>query len=66
MKKIEKKIIVSLIFLVISIIIGFSLLSIVYTGNVWYEAIVAIVVIFILIVLLVIIKNFYENFKDSN
>ncbi|MGD1821825.1 MAG: hypothetical protein ACPKM0_03560 [Pleomorphochaeta sp.] len=64
MKKHERKIIISLIVLVISIIIGFALLSIVYNGNVLYEAIVALVVIFVLIVLLVIIKNFYKNFKN--
>jgi len=66
MKKIEKKIITSLIILVISIIIGFSLLSIVYQGNFIYEIIVALVVIFVIIVLLVIIKNFYDNFSENN
>lgn len=66
MNKQEKKIIASLVMLIISIIVGFSLLSLVYQGRALYQAIVAIIVIFVLIVLLVILKNFYKEFtKDK-
>lgn len=66
MNKQEKKIIASLVMLIISIIVGFSLLSLVYQGSILYQAIVAIIVIFVLIVLLVILKNFYKEFtKDK-
>ncbi|MGD1815860.1 MAG: hypothetical protein ACPKNR_02400 [Pleomorphochaeta sp.] len=65
MKKIEKKILVSLFFLIISIVIGFTLLAIVYDGNVYLEALVAVIVIFMLIVLSVLFKNFFENFRDK-
>ncbi|MCY1153187.1 MAG: hypothetical protein PQJ49_11470 [Sphaerochaetaceae bacterium] len=66
MKKIERKIIASLSILIISIIVGFSLLSLIYNGSALLEAIVAIVVIVVLIVLLVLLKNFYHSFKDNN
>ncbi len=65
MKKIERKILVSLSILILSIIVGFSLLSLIYNGSAIVEAIVAIVVIVILIVLLVLLKNFYNNFKNN-
>jgi uncharacterized membrane protein YdbT with pleckstrin-like domain len=66
MKKILLKIIASLVFLIISIVVGFALLSIIYTGSPLLEALVAIVVILIIIVLLVILKNFFKSYKNSN
>jgi len=65
MDKKNIKLLLSLIVLVLSIIIGFALLSFVYNGNPLYEAIVAIIVLFIVIVLIVIIKNFYETFTKK-
>lgn len=66
MNKIQKKIIASLVILIISIVVGFSLLSIIYNGNPLLEAIVAIVVIFVIIVLIVILKNFINSFRNNN
>ena len=66
MNKIQKKIIASLVILIISIVVGFSLLSVIYNGNILLESIVAIVVIFVIIVLIVILKNFIKTFKNNN
>ena len=66
MKKIERKIIASLAILILSIIVGFSLLALIYNGSILLEAIVAIIVIVILVILLVLLKNFYHDFKNSN
>jgi len=66
MNKIQKKIIASLVILIISIIVGFSLLSVIYNGNPLLETIVAVVVIFVIIVLIIILKNFINSFRNNN
>lgn len=66
MNKRQVKILVPMIILIMSIIIGFSLLAMVYQGNNIIESIVIIFVILILIALIKITKSLVKAFEDSD
>lgn len=66
MNKRQVKILVPMIVLILSIVIGFSLLAMVYHGNNIIESFVIIFVILILIALIRITKSLVKAFEDSD
>ncbi|MBK5201572.1 MAG: hypothetical protein JJE21_08595 [Spirochaetaceae bacterium] len=62
MKKSQVKILIPMIILIISIIIGFTLLAMVYQGNNFIESAVIIIVILILVALVKVTKSLVNGF----
>ncbi len=63
MNKNQIKILIPMIILIISIVIGFSLLAMVYHGNNVIESVVIVVVILILVALVKITKSLVKGFS---
>lgn len=64
MNKRQIKILIPMIILIISIIIGFTLLAMVYHGNNFIESVVIIIVILILVALVKVTKSLVKGFGN--